>query len=150
MPHSIEYDAWATLEIIDSDFRYHYVLAFVLTSVLLALRQADPKRYTTIWKVVLAIGMLWGGWALWLYVPNGLKWHETYFFIPCLLLAVALAKLRQRLNIWLYFAVLLAMGAGIYSAYSVMAPYRAPDVVMLRTNPWNRPNLTTEMFRWRT
>jgi hypothetical protein len=150
MPYAIEFAAWLVLEVVDNYYGL-YVAAFAMTLGLQAARHyLSPQRYRIAWGVLSAIGLVWGGVALWEYIPRFIQWSDAYFFIPGVMLSVGLAKLQGHVRLNVYLSFLSLILAVVFAASVVMHPYRTVPYRIHKDNPWNRPPLTDNIRLWVT
>lgn len=81
--------------------------AFLVTTLLQGIRKkTSVNRYTLLWKVLLVVTLIWGGWALTEYVFNFSKWRDQIYILPIVALGVAIAKSKEWLRILPYLALL--------------------------------------------
>src|SRR4051812_19867534 len=100
------------------------LIAFGLTlGFQAARRRMGGRRYRALWGIMLVLGGMWGGFALWQYVQNFVHWYDAYFLIPGVLVWVGLAKLQQRLPWGVYLSIVLNIAVVIWASQWVMAQH---------------------------
>jgi hypothetical protein len=147
MPYWIEYASWLVLQLVD-DYYVLYLAAFLMTLALQTARKnISPSRYRMIWGLLTMLGLLWGGAALWQYLPKFFRWYLAYFLLPGVLAAAGLAKLQQYLSSRVCLSLLTLIPLVFVAANVIMRPYNTGPYSMHKENPWNRC-LECDIHRW--
>ena len=148
MTYVIEYSSWLVTQLLNG-WAGLYIIALVVTLGLQAARTwLSGRHYLWLWGALLPVGLVWGGWALWEYLPNFFRLYETYFAIPGVIVAVGIAKLQQVMKLRWYVALVAGLLLVIFLAYLVMHPYQTGEYRMYKGNPWNRWPVTFQIHEW--
>ena len=121
----LEYIAWPVRHLVINFWAYGLITYLLVLILQLSRRSMTSQGYSFLWRTLLFVGVLWGGYSLSRYLPNFHRWYKEYFFLPTVILALVLAKLVPILSSKKYILLVGTLFCAVVFAFIVMSPHYA-------------------------